>query len=256
MLYIHKLHQLNQKSADLECVYLLRELKGKLSLPLSGDQVTINLSNFFVSDTDKERMTKALEQIQPAVEAITGILQERNPVYETINLQRTVNILSDLLPALHNNLVYADGIALWQQQLVPEATTILNKIPNLQLLEEKKIYDQRLQAIFQKILRNNDFRFNARDIVNEGEVTIISDLCESMTNGLFFHIPLEEEIQKKNFAEIKLRIPAEKLSQVEAIRGQLLEIKKGVERAYDMNMRLLTLALHFYAHIKFVTTKL
>ena len=256
MLYIHKLHQLNPKSAEVESVYLVRELRSKAKLPLTENHLEENLSVFFVSDTDKEKMNAALGLIQPTIEIIQNLLQQRDPVHETINLQRAVSILGQLVPHIHNNILYAEEITFWQSQLVPAATAVLNKIPRLRTKEEKKMVDQQLQALFQTLLRNTDFRFQANDIISEGELTVISDLCESMEKGFFFHIPLEEEIKKRDFSEIKKRIPADKTAVVNSVQQNFLEIKKGVERAYEMNMRQVMLGVHLYSYVRWSNEKL
>ena len=65
MLYIHQLNQLTVKSAELESVYLIRELKQKTPYPLREEQLQNYFADFFISDTDKNVTEQALPLVQP-----------------------------------------------------------------------------------------------------------------------------------------------------------------------------------------------
>ena len=155
MLYIHQLNQLTVKSAELESVYLIRELKQKTPYPLREEQLQNYFAYFFISDTDKNVTEQALPLVQPTLEAVEALLAENNPLHEAINLQRAVQLLKELPLPIKNNILYFEEIAEWQKtSFIPEVTSLLNAIPKLRSQEEKQLHNQRLNEPFERVLRN------------------------------------------------------------------------------------------------------
>jgi hypothetical protein len=76
-----------------------------------------------------------------------------------------------------------------------------------------------------------------------------------MENGFLFHLLLEEEINKIKFNIIKNRIPKEELERIEKIKQKVSDIKKGVDRAYENNMRMVQLAVILYSYIKMIMSR-
>ncbi|MBU1112222.1 MAG: hypothetical protein ABIG93_02160 [archaeon] len=252
LLYIHQLNRLSQKTADLESVYLIRELKEKTPFPIDSVKLTEFFKEFFVSSDEIEIIDKARNLIEPLIMQIKVLLQGQPTIYEKVNLQRTVQLLKEVSPAIQNSLFYLYEVKRGQSNLPIEIAGLLNKIPKLQTMEEKVQINERLKNHFNFLLRNPNFVFNAKDIINEGSVAQIGGLTESMQKGFFFSISLEEEYSKIDFSKLKMRIPAEELEKVARIETDIKLIKKGVDTAYNVNMKLLNLAVILYSYIKWL----
>src|SRR3989344_948820 len=203
MLYIHELGHLNAKSADIESVYLIRELREKTPYPLENNTFAARFENLFVSQTDQEMIQQALYLVEPTLEALQQLIAEANPTYELLNLQRAVQILKEMPEALKTNLSYVNEIRPWQDVFVLEAVTTFNSIPHLRTPEEKTACNQKVNSLFQKVLRHSQFSFNFSDIVHEAQLFQIQGLQESMARGFLFHISLEEELKKVHYEVIK-----------------------------------------------------
>lgn len=255
ILYIHELKDFQAKSAQVESVYLIRELKQSLRWPFPEQKMEECFVHFLISELDLSSAKEALEYLPPTIQKIVNLLQERDPLYEEINLQRAIKILKETIPNLTSSLAYVQEMKDWQgSRLIPEVTTILNAIPKLRTEEEKLAYNGQLNQVFARLLRNQSFSFNFWDIVNEAQLSGIRDLAAGVARGYLFHISLEEEIQKINFENIKARIPKEKVALNQEIENDLKTICKGVERAYDVNMRMVNLALVLYSLVKGVNS--
>ena len=255
MLYIHELGHLNAKSADIESVYLIRELREKTPYPLENNTFAARFENLFVSQTDQEMIQQALYLVEPTLEALQQLIAEANPTYELLNLQRAVQILKEMPEALKTNLSYVNEIRPWQDVFVLEAVTTFNSIPHLRTPEEKTACNQKVNSLFQKVLRHSQFSFNFSDIVHEAQLFQIQGLQESMARGFLFHISLEEELKKVHYEVIKARLPEDTVRKVEHLRGNIEIIKKGVERAYNVNLRMIQWALIMYAYVKWLMNK-
>jgi len=254
MLYIHQLKDLTPKSADIEVVTVIREIKTRTPFPLREEHVRSYFELFFISESELRAMIKAHELIPQAVQEVQALLQYKDQDYESVNLQRAITMLKEIPPFLLNNINYAREIGVWQSDFVVAFTQLFNQIPDLkhQPDETKREVNSALNNIFEKILRNNEMAFNYRDVVSEGQTSRMRDLSESMEKGFFFHVLLEEEIKKQSFEIIRHRIPGEKLRKVDAIRFKVEDIKKGVDAAYDINMRMISWALVVYGYIKWL----
>ena len=256
LLYIHGLNQLSSKSADLESVYLMRELKQKASYPLSSDKLNQMFVPFFASQTDLDLMQQTLELIPITIEAVQRLIQEQNQVHEAINLQRTVNILKEMVEPLTINLKFAGQVFQSQDSLVANLTGLLNNIPKLRTMDEKMGVNNKLKEVFYFLLRNQDFCFNYLDVVNEAQLNHIADLMESLNKGYLFHFSLEDELKKRSFDSLKGSLPIEKVQEAEDIAMNVLLIKKGVERAYNFNWSIINMSVIIYSFIKWFNSSL
>ncbi len=254
LLYIHGLNQLSSKSAELESVYLMRELKQKVSYPLSNDKLNNMFVPFFASQTDLDLMQQTLELIPVTVEAVQRLIQEQNPVHEAINLQRTVNILQEMVEPLQVNLQFASQMFQTQDSLVGNLTGLLNSIPKLRTMDEKMGVNNQLKEVFYFILRNKDFCFNYVEVISEAQLNHITGLMESLNKGYLFHFSLEDELKKRSFDSLKSSLPIEKVQDAEGIAMNVLLIKKGVERAYNFNFSIINMAVIIYSFIKWFNT--
>jgi hypothetical protein len=252
MLYIHKLFQLTPKAADIESVSIMREIRERTPYPIDQQKMQDYLGVFFVSEIDKEYMALASSLVKDIMDEAVDMIMSKDPIYEPINLQRSINLLKDLPKPLNNNLHYADSIFKWQSFLLSEVTNLLNSIPTLRSDAERKHCNDKLNKIFEKILGATDFTFNSKDLINEGQKEAISSLYESINKGFIFHISLEEEIKKLDFSAIRSRIPAENLAKLKSMQDKIEKVKIGIDRAYDLNMRMINMSVILYAYIKWM----
>ena len=256
LLYIHGLNQLSSKSAELESVYLMRELKQKTSYPLRNDALNNMFVPFFASQTDLDLMQQTLELIPITVEAVQRLIQEQNQVHEAINLQRTVNILNEMVEPLRVNLEFAGQMFQNQDSLVANLTGMLNSIPKLKTMDEKMGVNNQLKQVFYFLLRNKDFCFNYVDVVSEAQLNHIADLMESLNKGYLFHFSLEDELKKRSFESLKSSLPIARVQEAEGIAMNVLLIKKGVERAYNFNWSIINMSVIIYSFIKWFNSNL
>jgi hypothetical protein len=255
MIYIHKLIDLNPKSADIESTLIIREIKKKIKT-LSEQQLQSDFSMFFMSETDHLAMDKALELVNPAIEEIKKIAEENNDLYEQLNLKRAVSVLLEMPEPLKKNIEYATEINRWKDELVRDLIYVLKSLPAAKTQQEKIDYNKRISDIMAKILRKQDaFAYNYQGIINEAEVEHITSLHTSMEQGSFFHFTLQEELKKLKFEQIRSRIPSQDLQRVEKIKNMVFDIKNGVDRAYENNMRMVNLAVIIYSYVKTVMGK-
>ncbi len=252
MLYIQTLKDLNPKTAEIESTPLIREIKRNNHLPLNGEALKEQFSVFLVSQTDIDALSKAIGLIPGAVEDITA-LPNSNTEYELINLQRACSALQELAEPLNKNIEYMKKISEWQESSFGELASALNGLQSSKSSEEKKQCLQKMGALFDVLLRNDkEFVFNFWDIVNEAEIARVNFLTKIIDEGLFFHVKLEEHLKRQDFNAIRNRIPAEALEKVELIAGKITEIKKGIERAYESNMRMVNLSVVLYSFVKWM----
>ncbi len=250
MVYIHTLRDLTIKTAEIDSIELIRELKRTTVLPFSEENMNNSLMTYFISDRDKELMKNALSLIAPTITQIQDIAKRKDPLYEAINLVRALEMLNELIEPISGNIMYAEDTNAGKGSMIRELVYVFNGLPRARTREEKIVINDKLNEVFKKILRKEDFGFNEAGVIGEGELKKIRTLNESMTNGYFFHVTLEEEIKKQNFANIKDRIPANELNEYYAIAKNIEDIRNGIERAYENNMRMVNLALLLYSHIK------
>jgi hypothetical protein len=255
MVYIHTLRDLTVKTAEIDSIELIRELKRTTVLPFSEENLGASLSQFFISGRDKELMKSALSLIQPVIDEVQELAKKNDPEYEAINLVRAVDMLTDLKSPLAGTIEFSESVEASKGAMFRDIVYSFNTLPKARAKDERMLVNSKLNEVFGKILRNSDFKFNEQGVVGEGELKKARALNESMSNGYFFHVTLEEEIKKKNFAAIKERIPADKLRQYEEIAKKIGDIKNGVERAHEHNMKMVNLALLLYSHVKMLRPK-
>lgn len=254
MLYIHALHNLTQKTADVESVYLIREIKDKTPYPLREEQMSVYFAQFVIKNEEEKAMRDSLALVEPTLARVRGLLDESNELHESVNVQRTKQILNDVTGPMQQNLAYFDELFIWQRTFIQEMSLIFNSLPKLRTREEKVAGNDKLNVLFQTVLRNDKFGFNGFDIINERQVEEFKALDESMLKGYLFHYSLEEELKKASFGNIKPRIPLNRLQEVEEIHRDILQIKKGIDTAYAANMRMVNLALVMYAYVKWLNS--
>ncbi|MDP3698299.1 MAG: hypothetical protein Q8R47_01795 [Nanoarchaeota archaeon] len=255
MLYIHQLTHLSPKMADLESVYLVRDLREKVKLPLKEEVMEEAFCEFFVSSSELQLIEETAALVEPTIESIKSLAQLESELYEAVSLQRAIQALAPITVALESNLAYLQQVQVWQATSASGMTTLLNQIPKLRIQEEKLRVNDEIKGLFQFLLRNQGFVFHAPDMVHEGPVAQVNGLVESMQKGFFFHVSLEEEYKKVDFNTIKRRVPAEELQRVEQIEQNILKIKKAADTAYNANMRMVNLSVILYSYVKWLTNR-
>ncbi len=253
MVYVNELRHLNLKSAELESSTIVRELKEKTPYPLTNEKLQGQVAELLLSETDKETMLHAFHLVQPTIEEVMSLLTDQTSLYEQVNLQRALTMLNELLVPLKKNIDYADEIVAWQENWIQQTIPVLNGIPRSKTAEEKNAWNRHFSDFFEKILRNSEFGFNYHDIINEAHLDHIRGLDEGMSKGFLLHITLEEELKKVNYETLKARLPPETVQFLEHVRGNIEIIKRGVERAYQGNMRMVQWTLMMYAYVKWLT---
>jgi hypothetical protein len=255
MVYIHDLPSLTPKSAEIESVYILREIKQKTTFPFPEQHMADEFSAFFISDTDKTIISESIDKIEPTIRDIRELFDSGDKTFEALNLKRAMVMLTEIPKPLSNNLLFIGQVAGWQETSPTEITAVLNSIPKLRTSDEKIACNNMLNHFFMKILRNSDMKFNTEGIVGDAEKARLADLHESMGKGFFFHVTLEEELKKLKFDAIQGRIPKDKLQKVESIAKNVAEIKKGVDRSYEINMRMVQWSVLLYTYIKWAMSQ-
>ncbi|MBI2110584.1 hypothetical protein HYT51_02285 [Candidatus Woesearchaeota archaeon] len=239
---------------DIESIPLIREIKQKTTYPLSEETIKKYFSSFFVFSNDKEAMEEALLRIEPAIEKTNSLLAKKDFTYEEDNILRTLQILREMPQSLQNNLTYYQEILNFQKEFAQNIVVLLNKIPQLKLDEQNEC-GQQLERHFQILLRSQDFYFNSKDIINEAHLNHIRGLMDSLEKGYLFHFSVGEELNKVPFSAVKLRLPPDKLNEAEAITQEVVVIKRGIEQAYQLNMRMVHWAIHLFSYVKWLSSK-
>ena len=160
MLYTHRLDQLNPKGAELESVYLVRDIRQRTSLPLVPHKVQEHFSEFYLKDEDTDAMEQALLLIEPTLEMIKQLQNSKDPLYEEINLVRTLQLLQFQIEPLQNNIAFSREIKNFQVEFAARATAVLNCVNKAKGREEKVAANDELNRLFAQILRTTDFRFH------------------------------------------------------------------------------------------------
>lgn len=255
MLYIHQLTHLSPKMADLESVYMVRDLREKVKFPLQANVMEEAFCEFFVSSSELQLVEQVAALVNPTIESIKTLAQLESSLYEAVSLQRAIQALDPITAALESNLAYLQQVQVWQATSSSQLTALLNQIPKLRTQEEKLRVNDDIKGLFQFLLRNQGFVFQATDMVHEGPVAQVNGLVESMQKGFFFHVTLEEEYKKVDFNTIKRRVPADELARVEEIEQNILKIKKATDTAYNANMRMVNLSVILYSYVKWLSNR-
>ena len=250
MIYIHKLDQLSPKTANIEVVPIIREIKPKTKLPLSKEEIRNSFIPYFVKDEDSSVMEHSLEIIPTAVQELKKLLDEKNAIYEEINIARAMKLIQEIPGPLKQNLAYAKTMFQNKNAFFDEAFNVISSIPNCKNYDQKAELNKKINELFKYLLRSEEFRFNCQDLITEAHTNHINDLANMLSNGYLFHVRIEEELNKASFETIRLRIPRDRLLISERIKSQVLEIKKGVDKAYKINMLTINVALLLYSYIR------
>ncbi len=257
MLYIHRLYDLNPKSAEIESIQIIREINKKMKLPIAEQETNLFYNQYTIKPIDNAIMENALILAEPTIAMLKKLISEQDPIHEPINLQRAVQILENVPIQLANNLAYTKDMLDFQNKVIADTIELTNCMPNLKTGEQKTAANERINIIFSKVLRNNEFFFRHNDIINESQTSNIAGLAESIKEGYFFHKTIEEDAVKKlPFSEIKKRIPEQRLKESEDIEKNILLILNGVNQAYDVNLRMNKLVIVFFSFIKWATSNL
>jgi len=253
MLYLHNLNHLTPKAADVESVPLIREIKQKVGYPITEVKLKEHLLTFFPTEDDLTKMELSLFLVEPTLGQVAKLAEEKNEqLHEPASLVRAKQILEEMPPALEKNIQFAHQLREWQNIFFMEALEIFNALPKLRTMDEKKAYNERLNEIFRMILRNPEFAFNFWDLVHEAHTSHVDGLIESLNKGFIFHFSLEEELKKLTFDQIRHRIPGDRIEEVEKIKRNVQAIKNGIDRSYDVNKRMVDLAVYLYSYIKWL----
>lgn len=252
MLYIHELKDLNLKTAEIEVTKLVRDIKKREKQPLTNQNLNNHISEFFISKTDMETMSKSLSLIPDTINAIVKLSKAGGP-YEPVNLKRACAALEEMPIPLSNNITYGQEIAEYQEVMIQDLVALLNQIPKLKTDADKRAHDKSMSPVFEKILRGKTFHFNASDIINEAHIERMTFLAESVDKGFFFHVKLEEHLKKEDprFKEV----PSGERQVFDTIGKNISLIKAGIDRAYEHNMRMLNLAVILYAYVRWLSAK-
>ncbi|HLC62841.1 MAG TPA: hypothetical protein VJJ21_00815 [Candidatus Nanoarchaeia archaeon] len=255
MIYIHKLEQLVPGIADIESVPLIRDIKRETSFPFQEDLIKRKFSGFFIKEFDISLMQEALQHVQPAVDELQIILDKKDSEFEDVNILRTLKLIDEMPHALGNNIAYLQEILGWQEEFVKEITAIFNGIVQVKNHDELLDLNKRLNLIFFKLLRDNEFTFKFNDLIHEAHVEHINDLKTILPQGFLFKITIEEEINKIDFNVIRRRISRGNLDNSDRVWSRILEIKKGVDKAYQINMKMVEWVVMLYSYVKFLKTR-
>ncbi|MBI2144269.1 hypothetical protein HYU17_03920 [Candidatus Woesearchaeota archaeon] len=253
MLYIHKLSDLNPKSAEIESVPFIRSIRLGAPFPLTEQRVREYFAETLAAENDIVFMERSMQLLEPTLAKLGELLLRNNPLYEPVNICRAIQSLKPLSGFLANNIIYAKEITAFQQEFMAKAASLLNSIPSLRTSEDKSRLNSEIGAYFERVLRSKEFRFSYQDLIHEAQTIMVSDLADCFRKGYVFHVTLEEEIRKAGFADIKARIPSDKLSEVEEIEKSIRLIKEGVDQAYSLNMRMVSWAVLFLSFVKSAT---
>ncbi|MEK6940223.1 MAG: hypothetical protein AABX31_05850, partial [Nanoarchaeota archaeon] len=210
---------------------------------------------FFVSSSELQVIDGSSKLVEHTIGMIKALAQLESEVYEAVSLQRAIQALSPITAALESNLAYLQQVQVWQATSSSALSNLLNQIPKLRTQEEKLRANDEIKGLFQFLLRNQGFVFHAQDMVHEGPVAQVNGLVESMQKGSFFHFSLEEEYKKVDFSAIKRRLPAENLQRVEEVEQNVLKIKRGIDAAYNANMRMVNLSVILYSYVKWLSNR-
>jgi hypothetical protein len=249
MIYIHKLGDLSPKAAEIESVPLVRELRKKLSFPISSESITEILEEFFPSETDFSAISKAIERIAPSLKKLEEIKTEENECYEQYNVQRATNMMKEIELPLKKSLEFLQTLN--KKEWLDEARETLNAMPK----GDPREINLKLNELFEKILIGKDFRFDSKGTVSEGIIETAIAFQESMAKHFLFKITLEEQIQKKHIQEILRRVPLAEIEKNDVISCNADLIRTGTERAYAANLHLIELGIMLYSLVRWIQSR-
>ena len=255
MIYIHKLEQLVPGIADIESVPLIRDIKRETSFPFQEDLIKRKFSGFFVKESDIALMGEALQNVQPALDELQTVLEKKDSEFEEVNILRALKLVDEIPHALEKNIAYAKDILEWQDEFLREITAIFNEIVQVKSHDELLELNNRLNLVFLKLLRNNEFTFKFNDLIHEAHVEHTNDVKTILPQGYLFNKTIEEEINKIDFNIIRRRISRSNLDSSDRVLSRVIEVKRGVDKAYQINMKMVEWAVMLYSYVKFLKTR-
>ncbi|MBI2125688.1 hypothetical protein HYU08_03990 [Candidatus Woesearchaeota archaeon] len=128
MLYIHQLTHLSPKMADLESVYMVRDLREKVKFPLREEVMEEAFCEFFVSSSELQLIEETTALVEPTIEMIKALALLESDLYEAVSLQRAILALTPITAALESNLAYLQQVQVWQATSSSALTALLNQI--------------------------------------------------------------------------------------------------------------------------------
>lgn len=249
MLYIYTLKDLNFRSAEVEAIPLMRDIRRETKFPITKEMLRLEFSKYFGSMEDLNVMQHSFKLIPEVMLQVVALPKNTN-IYEIISLQRAYTGLNEIIQPLEKNITYTKEIIEWQDTFLDELATTLNKMPVIETVEDKKLFDKTVSSFFEKMLRNNiGFVFNFYDIVNEAHTARLKDMTETIAQGAFFHISLEEHLKHLDVKEIRQRVQAHELEKVDDIARKINVIRKGVEIAYQNNFKMVEMSILLLAYV-------
>ena len=251
MIFVHELRALNLKSADIESVPIIRALREKVRLPVTEEQVFSDFAEFMVKRSDLEIMEKTAEIIPQAMQEIID-LSKKSQNLEQINLKRVYTNLQEIQTHLQANIQFVKLIFSWQFPATGRITGLINRMPSLKTKDDKMKFNSDVSPIFETILRNKNFNLAYGDIVYEAHREGIKTIIQSMEEGTFFHVEVDEQLKKTSFSVIRKRLQQDELEIFDSIAAKTAEIKKGVDTAYDINTRMIRFAVQLYSYMKWL----
>ena len=238
--------------AEIESVPLIRDIKRTFTLPIPESKIREAFSGFFIKEQDIMVMKDSLNLVEPVLEVIKNLLERNDPDFEEVNVFRAMKLVGEIPEALKSNIEYAHEILGWQEEFIKEINDLFNNLPKIRTQQERSELNDMLNKVFQKILRNSEFTFRFQDIIYEAHVWHMDDLRTIIPKGFLFKILTEEELNKVEFSVIRRRIPRAKLELSDGLVEQIKDIKKGVDKAYEINMKMINWAVLLYSYIKFL----
>lgn len=253
MYSITSLEQLGPKTLEIESVSLLREIRQKRTYPLTEESVANAFGPYFVKPETVSMMMDTNTEISQLHERLHALFLLGDPVFEQINLQRVAHILSEIPSNMKANLEYANQVNNSTAQFVTDAVSLLNSIPHLRTMDEKRAGNEKAKVMFGMLLRTPDCAsFRSSDIIHDGHLQHIRDLHRSLGQGYLFHVTLEEELRHVTFEKIRYRLSSERLAQAAEVAKSVERILHGVEAAYALNMGMIEWATVLYSYIKWL----
>jgi len=243
MIYIHRLFDLTPKTMESECVQRVRDLRKTITLPIVSEQIQREIEPYFLGAEQEVMINHAL-QLFPVVEEKLKALP--GSPFEPQNIQRALRTLKMVEGSLKFSLQYAHEVKQGKEQFYTNTASCMNTIYATTDPQQKFLQSKHLSSFVEKVLRHEEFYFNADGLVDEGSVEAIKSLHESIGTGFLFQRTMEDELKKRTFEHIRLRLLSEQITLSESIRADVGMIRKSIQTMYDHNLHMIELAITVY----------
>lgn len=261
MLYIHTLQDLNPKIAEIEIVPIIRNMKNSYKIPITFENFRDSVHSFDIAPEDIIQIKNSLEKIRLAMIKVIALASDKT--YEIENIRRAYSTLNNIYFAIEGNIKYTEDIAQWIKDNSSEIVELLNKIPFDKTNQERVVRNNEISQVFKKMLRNNNFSFDHDDLVDESHVSKIKNLSESLKEGFLFRTQIQDFIKKNSLYCDIYKIDIEKfnrctssglseksLNEVDEILKILEESTKGINVAFQSNMKVVNLSIYLLAFVR------